>query len=142
MAGQRELMERIRGQAASEEAARQRENRIGSLAGTFLASGENLIYSGEVIAGGLIERDTMGDDREDVTDDAPEIIEACGLTEDDMYFECDLFNTAGEDESITIVGGSGVSVANPERVIGQRQIATLRFHRTSELTLVLYIKGV
>jgi hypothetical protein len=96
-------------------------------------------YSAAQLAGGLVERDPNGADRTDTTDTAAAIILACGLKVDGASRLIAILNTADAAELITLAGGTGVTIRNPERTIGQGRLAHVLLRRTGEATLSVYI---
>jgi hypothetical protein len=142
MVGQRELMAIIRGKEREADV----DERVAGLESPFLASGMYLfsgdsVYAAADIAGGLIFRDPNGGDRTDTTDDADALITECALTEDGMYADCILYNDADAAEAITLAGGSGVTIVNPEQLVQEKRAATLTLIRTGEANVVIYVRG-
>lgn len=97
-------------------------------------------YTAANLAGGLIERDPNGAPRNDTTDSAAAIIAALGLMADGDSRICYLFNASdGVAETITLAGGTGVTVKNPTLLLGVLGMARLLMRRTGASTLALYL---
>lgn len=75
-------------------------------------------YSAAAIAGGLILRDTAGDDRTDTTSAAAHILAEFWGAQVGSSFFLIVRNTAGAAETITIAGGTGVTISGTA-TIGQ-----------------------
>lgn len=140
MAGQRELEERRRQRAREAETSAAATAAVTLELFEIINSGDALI-SAEEFAGGLIERDPGGADRTDTTDDADALVGQLGLVEDGYFFECAFGVIPSGGGNISFLGGSGVTVFNPERVVEAGEVATLLFFRETEANVILYIKG-
>lgn len=98
-------------------------------------------YSAANLSRKLITRNPNGAGRVDTTDTAANLIVALDLTADGQTFSCQVINTAGAAEAITIAGGANVTVVNAGQTIEQNEAATLIFRRTSSTTVSVYIVG-
>jgi len=101
----------------------------------------NETYSAAQLAGGIIERDPNGSARTDTTDTAANLIATLKLQGNGETAECQLINTADAAETITLAGGTGVTLKNALQTIAQNECATLLFRRTAATTVDLYILG-
>lgn len=120
---------------------------------TTLTTAGNGTYTAAQLFGGVIRRDCNGASRSDTTDTAANIIATAGLGVDGMSFECVLVNVSDAAETITIIGGSGVSVwanaaagaytagGTASQTLAQHESAILKFVRTSATTVDLHIIG-
>lgn len=88
-------------------------------------------YTAANVATGVITRNTSGANRTDTTDTAANLITALGLTTNYAAFECLLVNTATAAETITLAGGTGVTLSG-SITVGQNQVARLVFTRTGD----------
>lgn len=67
-------------------------------------------YNAAALASGLITRDPVGANRTDTTDTAANIISGLGLTANYQERICTIVNTADEAETITLAGGTNVTL--------------------------------
>lgn len=98
-------------------------------------------YTAAQIAGGVITRDPAGGARTDTTDTATALITALGLREDGESATCYLINTADAAETITLAGGTNVTLSNVGQTLAQNESALLLFVRTGAAAVTLYILG-
>lgn len=84
-----------------------RKPRLTSAAITTAGAGT---YTAAQLALGQILRDPTGANRTDTTDTAANIISALGLTELYVERDCMIVNTADQAETITLAGGTGVTL--------------------------------
>ena len=117
------------------------------------ATGGNTTYTAAMIATGFINRDCAGGSRSDTTDTAAAIIAGTpALSADGNCIVCYVINTSDAADTITIVGGTGVSVfagtaatfssgGTSSQTIAQNEASMLIFRRTSGTTITMYQIG-
>lgn len=98
-------------------------------------------YTAAQVAGGIITRDPAGAARTDTTPSAADLIAELGLDRDGATAVCYLINTADAAETITLAGGTGVTISNVGQTLAQNEAALLLFRRTSSTAVTLYILG-
>ena len=76
-----------------------------------VGSAANVVYTAAQMWGGLIARDPSGSDRSDTTDTAANIVSGITGAEVGSSFKFSIDNTANADETITVSGGSGVTLS-------------------------------
>ncbi|MET0263236.1 MAG: hypothetical protein ABW223_10090, partial [Rariglobus sp.] len=79
-------------------------------AGTALATAGAGTYTGALLAGGVILRDPAGASRTDTTATAAQIIASLGLSQNYQEKSVLVVNTADAAETITLAGGTGVTL--------------------------------
>ncbi len=99
-----------------------------------------LTMTATMLLGGIIRRDPVGSDRTDVTDTAANILSLGSMGVGDTLY-CYYINTADAAETITISGGTNVTVTNPLQTIAQNESALLLLRATSGTTMTLDIIG-
>lgn len=97
--------------------------------GSALATVGAGTYTAALLATGTIRRDPAGDDRTDTTDTAANIISALGLDADYKEATVLIVNTAEAAETITLAGGTGVTLKGAITV-EQNTAIRLAFLRT------------
>lgn len=98
-------------------------------------------YTVAQLAKGIILRDPSGSSRTDVTPTAALIINAFGLLRTNDTVQVLLQNTADAAESITLTGGTGVTIQG-SAVIAQNESRTLSFTRTSPTAVTCVVGAV
>lgn len=99
-------------------------------------------YTAAALAGGVITRDPSGGARTDTTDTAANIIAGTpALAANGNAIVCHIINTADAAETITLAGGTGVTLANAGQTLAQNESATLILVRASATTINGYIVG-
>lgn len=96
----------------------------------------NIVYTAAQMINGIIERDCNGAGRADTTDTAANIIAALGMVVG-MAFETIVQNISGGAFSITLGGGTGVTIKG-NNVIPQNKTAFLTVRMTGAGTLTIY----
>lgn len=100
-------------------------------------------YTATMLFSGLILRDPNGAGRTDTTDTAANIIAGTpGLSADGDSFLCMVVNTADAAETITLAGGTGVTINNPLKTIIQDSGALLLIRRLTSTTVDISFIGV
>jgi len=108
---------------------------------TTLNTVGNLTYSAAQIRTGLIVRDPNGGGRTDTTDTAARLIQELGLHQEGDAWVCYLINTADAAETITLAGGTGVTISNVAQTVAQNEAAEMLFVRTNDGGITLYLIG-
>jgi hypothetical protein len=96
---------------------------------TNLTTNTDLTYTAAQLAVGIITRDPNGGARTDTTDIAANLITGLGLSADYQERYCTIVNTADAAETITLAGGTGVTLKGAI-TIAQNQATRLAFFRT------------
>lgn len=91
-------------------------------------------YGAAAIASGVILRDCAGASRTDTTATAAALIAALPLDRDGATHECTVVNVSDAAETITLAGGSGVTIAG---TLAQGTAIRFTFIRTSATTIVV-----
>ena len=96
---------------------------------TNLTTNTDLTYTAAQLAVGIITRDPNGGARTDTTDIAANLITGLGLSANYQERYCTIVNTADAAETITLAGGTGVTLKGTI-TIAQNQATRLAFFRT------------
>lgn len=108
-------------------------------------TGSNQTYTAAQLVGGILTRDPNGSGRTDTTATGTEIeteLNAQGIDVDTGdTFTCLIVNTANGAETITLAGGTGVTISNVGQTIAQYESALLLFRRTGANAFTCYILG-
>lgn len=106
--------------------------------GAALATAGAGTLTAAIIAGGIILRDPAGANRSDTTDTAENLVAnaTLGLDQDYKTFQFIVINTADAAETITLLGGTGVTLQTAI-TIARYSMTKLELFRTSATTLVM-----
>ena len=105
-------------------------------AGSTLTTAGAGTYTAALLAGGTIRRDPSGAARTDTTDTAANLISALGLDADYKEASALIVNTADAAETITLAGGSGVTLKGAITV-EQNTAIRIAILRTSSTTVTI-----
>jgi len=105
----------------------------------------NATLTAAQLVGGLITRDPNGANRTDTTATGTQIetelaAQGMALANDDTFL-CYIINTADAAETITLAGGTDVTLSNAGQTLAQNESAQLLFQRTAANTFTAYILG-
>ena len=104
------------------------------------ATAANVTYTAAQFLGGLIQRDPAGGARTDVTPTATAILNAIGSTQIGSGFLLVIKNTADAAETITMSGGTGVTIVGTA-TIAQNNTKLFLIHKTGLATVKMESLG-
>jgi len=105
-------------------------------AATALATGGAGTYLAAALLSGIITRDPAGANRTDTTDTAANLVAGLGLTANYQEVFCLIVNTADGAETITLAGGTGVTLQTAI-TIARYCVTRLSIVRTSSTTVCI-----
>lgn len=104
---------------------------IENLDATTITTAGDVTYTPVQVLGGLMSRDPNGADRTDTLPSAADIIAYIPQSFQDLAWTLRVHNTADADESITVAGGTGVTMVG-NNIVRQGEVAVFYFVITND----------
>ena len=100
---------------------------------------QHATLTADAIKAGLITHNSKTGASNATTDTAANIISTCGLTANDQCIQCYYVNRG--DQTVTLVGGTDVTIFDDGQTVATNESAVLVFRRTSATEVTMYHFG-